>query len=137
MGAVSGSSPSSTSDSANAPAIGKNIGAFHHADDSGRRCVFLQRIQVFRTGSPASWGIAVVKWPRIGNVSATDRTVYSVSGRSQRFNSATTVSGQQHRLGLAHPALFPGRPRRAPRPETQPFELPLIAWEGLEQIEQD
>src|SRR4051812_48085062 len=56
IGAVIGRSPTSSSDSAIEPAIGKNIGPFHHGAVSGTARVLHHRIQVLSTGSPASCG---------------------------------------------------------------------------------
>jgi hypothetical protein len=49
-------SPSSVSEKAIAPRVGKNIGAFHHVGVSGIACAFHHRIQVLRMGSPRSFG---------------------------------------------------------------------------------
>src|SRR6185503_13236870 len=46
------------------------------------------------------------------------------------------VIRQEHRLGLAYPALFPRRPGELAGAGSEPIEHPLIGREGLEEIEQ-
>ena len=60
--------PRRCSESAIDPGTGHIIGAFHHASVSGVACAFHHRIQMLRTGSPASWGIRLFRLAATGHV---------------------------------------------------------------------